>query len=195
MNCPKRAVCCHQAPSFLGREGRVCVASVLALQVFTAQASFDVLLRRTCTFPEAHDSPFSGGRLLWSIRVLLEARPAASPLSRSMVPAPVRPGPPFPLVPTLLGSLPLGPPTRRLWSPARLAVGIGEEDGAPTPCGKDHTVPPGVRGGQHSYADLREVTRAWEGVSVIWVISPDKGQETLKRVFKMKYKSVVAGVG
>lgn len=92
INCPKRAVCCRQAPSFVGRQGRVCVASVLALQVFTAQGSFDELLLRTCIFPEAHDGPFSGGRLLWSINVLLEARPAASPLSPSMVPAPAGPG-------------------------------------------------------------------------------------------------------
>ena len=57
-------------------------------------------------------------------------------------------------------------------------MGIGEEDGAPMPWGKDHTVPPGVRRGQPNHADLQEAMRAWEGVSAIWVISPDKGQET-----------------
>lgn len=59
--------------------------------MFTAQVSFDTLLLHTCTFPEGHDGPFSGGGLLWSIHVLLEAGTAASLLSPSTVPAPAQP--------------------------------------------------------------------------------------------------------
>lgn len=164
--CPKRAVCCRQAPSLLGRDGRVREAGALPLQVFTAQVSFDTLLLHTFTFPEGHDGPFSGGRLLWSGHVLLEAGTAASPLSPSTEPVPALPGPLFPLASTLLGSLPLGPPPWRLRSPPAGSGHQGEDRSLgghdTTPCGEDHTVLSGVRE-VRGHAALRAATRAWRG--------------------------------
>ena len=51
---------------------------------------------------------------------------------------------------------------------------------APIPCGEDHTVPSDVRGGQRPRGAEGSHARL-EGVSAIWVISPEKGQKTKKK--------------